>query len=68
MKYYCIDYIMPFPFNRLGSPFFHLKMLIMSLNEHFKKQNSQLIKFQLLYFLLGIKRRYEKNFFSLLNA
>ena len=26
------------------------------------------MKFQVLYFLLGIKKRYEKNFFSLLDA
>ena len=56
---------MAFPSDRLDSPFLQSKMLIMSLNERF---GQHLMKFQVLCFLLGIKKRYEKNFFSLLDA
>ena len=37
MKYYWIDYLMPFPSDRLDSPFLHSKMLIMSSNERFRQ-------------------------------
>ena len=41
-------------------------MLIMSTNERLRKCNTQLMKFQVLYFL-GIKKKYEL-LFSLLDA
>ena len=66
MKHHWIDYLMPFP--RLDSPFPHLKILIISSNEHFREKNAQLMNFQVLCFLLGIKTRYKKNLFSLLDV
>ena len=62
MKYHWIDYFMSFPSGRLDSPFLHSKMLIMSSNERFRKQNAQLMKLQSIFFFLGIKRRYEEKF------
>ena len=59
---------MPLPSDRLDSPFLHSKMLSMSTNKRFTQQNAQLMKFQGLRFLLGIKTRYEKIFFSFLDA
>ena len=37
MKYHWIDYLMPFPFDRLDSPFLHSRMLIMTSNERFRQ-------------------------------
>ena len=70
MKYHWIDYLMSFPSDRLDSPVIRLKMLIMSSNEHFRQYNAQLMKFQVLQFILGIKKKKknENNFFSLLDV
>ena len=72
MKYHWIDYLMSFPSDRLDSPVIRLKMLIMSSNEHFRQYNAQLMKFQVLQFILGIKKKKKKknenNFFSLLDV
>ena len=37
MKYHWIEYLMPFPSDRLDSPFLHSKMLIMSSDERFRQ-------------------------------
>ena len=68
MNYHWIGYLMPFPSDRLDSPFLHSKMLIMSSSERFRQRNMRLMKFQVFSYLLGIEKRYEKNFFSLLDA
>ena len=68
MKYHWIDYLMPLPSDRLDSPFLHSKILIMSSNERFRQQNAQLIKFQVLYFLLGIEKDTKRTFFSFLDT
>ena len=70
MKYHWIDYLMSFPSDRLDSPVIRLKMLIMSSNEHFRQYNAQLMKFQVLQFILGIKKKKknENNFFYLLDV
>ena len=60
MKYHWIDYLMSFPSDRLDSPVIRLKMLIMSSNEHFRQYNAQLMKFQVLQFILGIKKKKKK--------
>ena len=56
MKYHWIDYLVPFPSDRLDPPFFHSKMLIMNSNERFRQENVQLMKFEVFSFLLGIKK------------
>ena len=37
MKYHWIDYLIPFPSDRLDSPFIHSKIVITSSNERFRQ-------------------------------
>ena len=66
MKYHWIDCLMPFPSDRLESPFLHSKMLIINSNEHFRQSNAQLMKFQV--FSLRHEKKIRKELFFLLVA
>ena len=56
MKYHWIDYRMPFPSDRLDLPCLHSKMLIMSSNKRLRQCNAQLMKLQVLHYLLETKK------------
>ena len=60
MKHHWIDYLMPFPFPGLDSPFPHLKMLIMSSNEHFRQKKCPINEFTSIVFSFRGQNKIQK--------
>ena len=66
MKYHWIDYLMPFPSQRLDSPFLHSKMLIMSSNERFRQKKCPINEFLSIVFSFRDQKKIQKDFFFFL--
>ena len=69
MKYHWINYLIPFPSDRLDSPFLHLKILTMSSSKRFRQKKCPVNEISSIVFSFPDQKKIRKELlFSLLDA